>query len=142
LLIGATGSDNSSGPGLSSAASPGKIATCRSRAKLKDPSSGSRKATSQYGEGNLKMAVLGENGNLVLCRLLTVLGFHRLAKAKMLTIHVENEEVGHAVHNRCAGSDSIDCVDHFRRFEKDDYTGRLFRDGKAAISSKVADVLV
>ena len=36
------------------------------------------------------MAVLGKNGRLVLCRLPTLLGFHRLAKAIALTIHLEN----------------------------------------------------
>src|SRR5712692_7040049 len=52
------------------------------------------------------MAVLGTNGNLVLCRLPALLGFHRLAKAIALTIHLENvammgepvqERSGHAL---------------------------------------------
>ena len=36
------------------------------------------------------MAVLGKNGKMVLCRLPTLLGFHRLAKAVAFSIHLEN----------------------------------------------------
>src|SRR5260370_12326623 len=52
------------------------------------------------------MAVLGKDGKLVLCRLPTLLGFHRLPKAIALAIHLENvatvrepvqERSGHAL---------------------------------------------
>ena len=36
------------------------------------------------------MAVLGTNGKLVLWRLPTLLGFHRLAKAIALAVHLKN----------------------------------------------------
>ena len=51
------------------------------------------------------MAALGKSGNLVLLRLLALLGFHRLAKAVALAIHLKNVAVvGQTVQERCGHS--------------------------------------
>src|SRR5271157_4588388 len=74
------------------------------------------------------MAALGKSGNLVLLRFLALLGFHRLAKAVALTIHLKNVAVvGYTVQERCGHSLTLEDLIPLteRQVARDQYAGAL-----------------